>query len=91
MANFSEVLGIARYQPAPRWTLKGELLYYKQGRDSGAQSYGSNIFLINTPPYLIGDYGYDVGSGWKTNVVYASLLVSWEVRPNLSWNSWRHT
>lgn len=83
MANFSEVLGIARYQPAPRWTLKGELLYYKQGRDSGTQSYGSNIFLINTPPYRIGDYGYDVGSGWKTNVVYASLLVSWEVRPNL--------
>jgi hypothetical protein len=83
MANFSEVIAIARYQPAPKWLVKGEIMAYKQGRDSGSQSYGSNIFLINQPPYRIGDYGYYVGSGWQTNVVYASLLVSYELKENL--------
>jgi hypothetical protein len=83
MANFSEFIAIARYQPAPKWLVQGELLFYKQGRDSGAQSYGSNIFLLNIPPYRIGDYGYDIGSGWQTNVSYASLLISYELRENL--------
>jgi hypothetical protein len=83
MANFSEFIAIARYQPAPKWLVQGELLFYKQGRDSGAQNYGSNIFLINVPPYRIGDYGYNIGSGWQTNVSYASLLVSYELRENI--------
>ncbi|MDP4261141.1 MAG: hypothetical protein Q8941_01305 [Bacteroidota bacterium] len=83
MANFSEIVGIARYQPAPKWLIKAEAVYYKQGRDSSAQSYGSNIFLPNQPPYRIGDYGYSIGSGWQTNVAYASLLVSYELRENL--------
>jgi hypothetical protein len=83
MANFAEVIGIARYQPAPKWMIKGELLYYKQGRDSSARNFGSNIFLINEAPYRTGDYGYRVGSGWQTNVFYASLLLSYEIRENL--------
>jgi len=83
MANFKEWMGIARYQPAPKWLLIGKLIFYTQGRDSSAQSYGSNIFLPNIPPYRMGDYGYKIGSGWKTNVSYASLLVSYEVRENL--------
>jgi hypothetical protein len=83
MANFSEFIGIARYQPAPKWMIKAEAVYYKQGRDSGSQSYGSNIFLPNQPPYRIGDYGYNIGSGWQTNVFYTSLLVSYELRENL--------
>jgi len=83
MANFSEFIGIARYQPAPKWLVKGEIMVYKQGRDSGSQSYGSNIFLINQPPYRIGDYGYYVGTGWQTNVVYSSLLISYELKENL--------
>lgn len=83
MANFKELIGIARYQPAPKWLLVGKLMFYTQGRDSSAQSYGSNIFLPNIPPYRMGDYGYKIGSGWETNVTYASLLVSYEVRENL--------
>jgi len=63
--------------------VKFELMAYKQGLDTGGRSYGSNIFLINIPPYRIGDYGYDIGSGVQTNVSYASLLVSYELRENL--------
>ena len=83
MANFSEVIGIARYQPAPKWMLQAKAIYYTQGRDSNAISYGSNIFLPHVPPYRAEEYGFSVGSGWKTNVLYASLLVSYELRENL--------
>ena len=82
-ANFSEFIGIARYQPAPKWLAVAKMIYYQQGRDSNNISYGSNIFLINIPPYRIGDFGHTLGSGWKTNVLYASFLLSYEFRENL--------
>lgn len=83
MANFKEYIGILRYQPAPKWLVQVKAIYYQQGRDSSAASYGSNIFLPNTPPYRTSNYGYNIGSGWKTNVLYGSLLVSYEVKENL--------
>lgn len=83
MANFQEFIGTARYQPAPKWTVVAKAMVYMQGRDSSAVSYGSNIFLPNIPPYRTSDYGYSLGSGWKTNVFYSSLLVSYEFRENL--------
>lgn len=82
-ANFSEFIGIARYQPAPKWMVVGKLIYYTQGRDSSVKSYGSNIFFPNTPAYRIDDYGFNIGSGWKTNVLLASFLLSYEWRENL--------
>jgi hypothetical protein len=82
-ANFSEWIGVARYQPAPKWLINAKLIYYTQGRDSSSQSYGGNIFLPNGPPYRTGDFGYDIGSGWKTNVFYGSLLLSYELKENL--------
>jgi hypothetical protein len=83
MANFKEFIGMARYQPAPRWLAVAKVIYYQQGRDSSAASYGSNIFLPNTPPYRTQDIGYNIGSGWKTNVLFASFLLSYELRENL--------
>ncbi|OSZ76882.1 hypothetical protein CAP36_10625 [Chitinophagaceae bacterium IBVUCB2] len=83
MANFSEFIGIARYQPAPKWLAVAKLIYYQQGRDSSSRSFGSNIFLPNGPPYRVGDYGYDIGSGWKTDVFMAAFLLSYELRENL--------
>ena len=41
------------------------------------------FFCPIVPPYRIRDYGFDIGSGWKTNVFYASLLVSYELKENL--------
>lgn len=82
-ANFQEFIGIARYQPAPKWLIQAKAIYYTQGKDTGNVNYGSNIFLPNIPPYRVNDYGYDVGSGVKNKVAYASLLFSYEVKPNL--------
>lgn len=82
MANFKEWIGIARYQPAPKWMIQAKAIVYQQGRDSSSISYGSNIFLPHVPPYRVNEYGYSIGSGWKTNVMYASLLVSYELKEN---------
>ena len=86
-ANFQEWIGIARYQPAPKWLLQGKLIYYVQGRDTAAAgvgaSFGSNIFLPNTPPYRTKDYGFNLGAGQRTKVALASFLVSYEWKPNL--------
>lgn len=81
-ANFSEMIGVARYQPAAKWLAVAKLIYYTQGRDSSSQSYGSNIFYPNQAPFRQGDYGYNIGSGWKTNVLLASFLLSYEFREN---------
>lgn len=81
-ANVQEFIGIARYQPAPKWLAVAKLIYYQQGRDSNAISYGSNIFLINLIPPRVGDFGHYIGDGWKTNVFYASFLLSYELREN---------
>ena len=84
MANFKEYIAVARYQPAPKWLAVGKLMYYQQGRDSSSVSQGSNIFLPNTPDYRDNrDFGFFTGSGWKTNVFFASFLLSYELRENL--------
>ncbi|HSU27325.1 MAG TPA: hypothetical protein VLJ68_03020 [Chitinophagaceae bacterium] len=83
MANFKEVIAIARYQPAPKWMLVAKIIAYEQGRDAGSESFGSNIFLPNQPPYRLHDFGYNIGSGWKTDVLFASFLLSYELRENL--------
>ncbi len=83
MANFKEVIGILRYQPAPKWMIQAKAIIYQQGRDIDSVSYGSNIFLPHVPPYRTSEYGFNIGSGWKTNVMYGSLLVSYELKENL--------
>lgn len=82
-ANFSETLGLIRYQPAPRWTVLGKLFFWKQGLDSSVRNFGSNIFIPNRPPFRTGDYGYDIGSGLLTKTTLTSLFVSYEVKENL--------
>ena len=82
-ANFSEVIGIARYQPAPKWTILAKAMYWKQGLDTGMRSFGGNIFLPNMPPYRNGDYGYEIVSGIESKTALASLLLSYELKENL--------
>ncbi len=80
-ANFAEVVAIARYQPAYRWTLEGKIIYYKQGLDSAGVNYGGNIFEnYSARPR---DYGFNIGSGILAKCVNISGLVSWECRENL--------
>src|SRR5215470_8428364 len=82
-ANFYELIGIARYQPAPKWLVQGKLFFWNQGLDSSAESFGSNIFLPNVSPYRTKDYGYGIGDGLGSKAVIASFLVSYELKQNL--------
>jgi hypothetical protein len=82
-ANFKEWIGIARYQPAPKWFIQAKAIYMKQGRDTGLTSFGGNIFLPNIPPFRKKDYGYKIGGGIPVKTALASLLVSYEFKPNL--------
>lgn len=81
-ANFQEFIGIARYQPAPRWYLYGKIIYYNQGLDSlSGKNYGSNPFIENIT--RLGDYGYNIAGGRKATCLNALLQLSYELRENL--------
>lgn len=82
-ANFQEVIGIARYQPAPRWLIVAKAMAWKQGLNRAGESFGANIFLPNAPPYRVNDYGFKLGDGTSASTFYASLLLSYELRENL--------
>ncbi|MDB5197264.1 MAG: hypothetical protein JWP88_1635 [Flaviaesturariibacter sp.] len=81
-ANFQEWIGIARYNPIPKLMLQAKAIYYVQGKDTSAVSYGSNIFLPNVSPYRTKEYGFEIGSGLRTKTALANLLVSYELKPN---------
>jgi hypothetical protein len=81
-ANFQEWIGIARFQPAPKWLLRAKAIYYMQGKDTGSTSFGSNIFLPYISPYRTQEYGYNVGGSIKGKTAIASMLVSYEWKPN---------
>jgi hypothetical protein len=82
-ANFSEFISILRYQPLPRLRMEAKLVAYRQGRDSSARNYGSNIFLPNVSPYRVGDYGYFIGNGRDVRVFYSALYITYEWARNL--------
>jgi hypothetical protein len=82
-ANFQEFIGILRYQPAPHWTIRAKIIGWKQGLDLSGESYGANIFLPNDPPYRLRDFGYKIGDGRQSKGVYASFLLSYEIKENL--------
>ena len=80
-ANFYELIGIVRYQPAYKWNLEGKAIYYKQGLDSAGENFGGNIFenYLTRPR----DYGFQIGSGIPAHCLLVSGLVSWQCKENL--------
>jgi len=80
-ANFSELIGIIRYQPQPKWTGELKVIVFKQGVDTGNSNYGGNIFLLNSTRSL-GDYGYTIADGVKATGLNASVWVGYEVLEN---------
>ena len=81
-ANFQELVGIVRYQPAPRWYVFARAIYYNQGLDSlNGRNFGANIFRRNTD--RTGDFGYDLGSGRKATCFNGWINVAYEMRENL--------
>ena len=80
-ANFTEAIGIIRYQPAPKWNVQAKLILFRQGLDTANSNYGSNIFLLNGTRGA--DYGYSTGVGVRGNGINGSLWVGYELVQNL--------
>lgn len=80
-ANFVEFVGVARYQPHPKWHLQARLIAWKQGLDSAGINFGNNLLsLYTTRP---ADYGWSIGEGRSSTGVNASLYVGYELLENL--------
>jgi len=92
-ANFQEVVGILKYQPAPKMYIYARGIYYYQGLDSAGFNFGGNpLRLYNTGKPLTDPAdplsaqrinGYKVGSGIKANCLIALLQLSYEVKENI--------
>jgi hypothetical protein len=81
-ANFQELIGILRYQPAPKWYINAKLIHYYQGLDStSGVNYGGNPFRDYKT--RSGEDGFKVGSGNKATATNLMLDVSYEIRQNL--------
>jgi hypothetical protein len=80
-ANFQEILGIIRYQPAPKWMLDARVIYYEKGMDSANTNFGGNIFKIYST--RTGEDGFSVGSGLFTSCLNSTLDISYELKYNL--------
>ena len=80
-ANFQEFIGIIRYQPAPKWHVYLQGIYYYKGLDSTNQNFGGNIFRDYSTRTR--NDGFKIGSGNKQTVMNAYLQVSYEIRENV--------
>jgi hypothetical protein len=80
-ANFTEAIGIIRYQPHPKWTTSARLIVWRQGLDTAGINFGGNVFKLNSTRPV--DYGYTIPSGVPATGVNAQLLVSYEPKENI--------
>lgn len=80
-ANFQEFLAIVRFQPAPKWQVYLQGIYYMKGLDSAGINFGGNIFKDYSTRTM--NDGFKIGSGDKATVLNANLQVSYEIRENI--------
>lgn len=80
-ANFSEAIGIVRYQPLPRLSLFGKLIMASSGGDADGNNWGSNILLdYNT---RVSDFGNSTGQGVAEDMLFGEFKASYMVKHNL--------
>ncbi|GAC1704671.1 MAG: hypothetical protein NVS9B7_06280 [Flavisolibacter sp.] len=76
-ANFQEYIGIVRYQPVNKIRVEAKIINYYQGLDSAGYNMGAHVTSnYNSRPR---DYGFQVGSGMRSNCNYLSLVLSYEL------------
>jgi hypothetical protein len=82
-ANFREVLVVTAYQPVPKLTLRGTLMYQMYGADpSEDNNYGGDV-LKNRRQTSTGLFGNYIGQGIKNTVGMATLHAQYMLRHNL--------
>ena len=81
LSNFKEIVGIARYQPTPRWLFEGRLMHARTGDNTATENWGANP-LLNYGS-RVQDYGNTVGQGTAATIQLAALDISWMLYHNL--------
>lgn len=79
-ANFQEFIGIAKYQPLPKWRVMARLIYYNQGLDSLRNNFGSNPFENTFTRHK--DFGNRILGGNKASCLNSNINISYEIREN---------
>ncbi|NJM26493.1 MAG: capsule assembly Wzi family protein [Bacteroidia bacterium] len=80
-ANFTELLGVARYQPVPRLNVIAKLSVAKVGRDTTNVNWGGDILKNNSTREQ--EYNNTVGQGIDNNIAFGSLTASWQWKHNV--------
>ena len=81
-ANFSEVIGIIRYQPRPTngmWRRRPSITNRDWTRPASISAATSFENYLTRPR----DYGFKIGGGVPANCINVSGLVSWQWKENL--------
>jgi hypothetical protein len=79
-SNFAEYIATAIYQPLPRLTLTGKIIYTDLGKDSTGTNYGQDILLSSTTRQS--EFGNTIGQGISTQIYYLDLTVSYMLKHN---------
>jgi hypothetical protein len=79
-SNVRELVGIIRYQPAPKWYLQARVNGWWGGSDPVGENYGNNIFL-DTDTRARG-YGNVFGQLNETQWVNANFWAAYEWKEN---------
>lgn len=79
-ANFSEILGIIRYQPVPAVCISLKGIVYRRGLDSTVKSFGSNV--MKSYSLRTREEGNFVGQGLRQDVAMLDFTLSWQVWTN---------
>lgn len=80
-ANFTEMVGILRYQPLPRLNVTGKLALIQIGRDTTGVNWGADILKSYTSREQ--EYNNKIGQGIANDILYGSFTTSWMVKHNL--------
>lgn len=80
-ANFTELIGVMRYQPVPKLNLVGKLMLAKIGRDTVGVNWGGDILKDYTTREQ--EFGNSIGQGVDNEILTASLTASWMLKHNL--------
>jgi hypothetical protein len=80
-ANFTEMVGIMRYQPMSRLNIVAKLIRANYGEDETGKNYGGHIMNDYRSRTL--DFGNEIGQGVATNLTMADLTATFQVRHNL--------
>ncbi len=81
MSNVREFVGIARYQPWPKWYAQIRVGLWKSGSDTAGVNFGNSIFLDTDTRTM--QNGYDFGVAKEQKWANTNIWLAYELMENL--------